>query len=202
MTSPGLTKGIEAPPPAMVLGILETAIEREPVRGRAALAAYCTHLSLAQPACQDLGHRHPLEAAVRAVQLYTELTPTHIRVFQPFSAIADAAAAQAFRTAGLADIAIDHLRSAITTLRECPWDIDWWRTDLVRMHLQLAHDLITLQRSNEALNVVGDLLATIENYFTDPNEQLPADLLISVTEMWHCPAQLQCAGRPVGEGQR
>ncbi|MEU9014718.1 tetratricopeptide repeat protein [Streptomyces sp. NPDC048479] len=172
-----------AAPPIEVLDLLGQAIEREPVRGRAALAAYCTHLSLPGLTRRDPDDHHLLEAAVRAVALYVELVPTDARWFQPVSAIASADAAHAFREVGLSDISIDHLRSVITTLREHPLDVGWWRANLARLHVKLARSFIALHRNSEGINVVHEMLADIDQYFAEPGKLLPTDLDTSVNEL-------------------
>lgn len=185
-----------AAPSIEVLDMLGQSIEREPVRGRAALAAYCTYLSLTGLARRDLDHHHVLEVAERAVKLYSELVPTNVRWFRPIAAIASADAAEVFRAAGAAGDAIECLRFGITTLREHGWDVFWWRTDLVRLQVELARSFIALQRTSEGTTVVHEMLADIDQYFAGPGEQLPADLGTAVNELRDWADWLYSANRP------
>ncbi|MFJ9151766.1 tetratricopeptide repeat protein [Streptomyces sp. NPDC102270] len=191
-----------AAPPIQVLDLLGQAIEHEPVRARAALAAYCTHLSLTRLSRRDLDHHQVLEVAERAVKLYSELIPTNVKWFRPFAAIASADAAEVFHAAGSADDAIECLRFAITTLREHGWDVFWWRADLVRFQVELARSFIALHRTSEGTNVVHEMLADINQYFTGPGEQLPADLGAAVNELRDWADGVDSANRPADEGPR
>ncbi|MFJ8024620.1 CHAT domain-containing protein [Streptomyces sp. NPDC096311] len=190
-----------AAPPTAVLNLLGQATEREPVRARAALAAYCTGSILSGLARRDADRHHLLEAAVRAVTLYTELVPTDTRRFQPFSSIASADAAKVFHAVGLADIAIDYLRSAISAFREHPWGVGWWPTDLVRLHVELAQSFVALHRTNAGTSVVHEMLADINQYFAGP-DQLPADLGTAVNELRDWADRVDSANRQAGRGPR
>ncbi|MFJ1975502.1 hypothetical protein ACIO93_43700, partial [Streptomyces sp. NPDC087903] len=191
-----------AAPPMEVLDLLAQATEREPVRGRAALAAYCTHLSLTHLARRDLDHHHVLEVVERAVKLYSDLVPSDVRWFRPFAAIASADAAEVFYAAGSTDDAIECLRFAIATFREHGWDVFWWRTDLVRHQVELARSFIALHRMSDGTYVVHEMLADIDQYFAGSGEQLPADLGIAVNELRDWAEGLDSANRPADEGPR
>ncbi|GAX58443.1 CHAT domain-containing tetratricopeptide repeat protein [Streptomyces olivochromogenes] len=188
--------------PIQVLDLLGQAIEHEPVRARAALAAYCTHLSVTGLARRDLDHHHVLEVAERAVELYSELIPTNVKWFRPFAAIASADAAKVFHATGSTDHAIECLRFAITTLREHGWDAFWWRTELLRLQVELARSFIALHRTSEGINVVHEMLADINQYFTGPGEQLPAELGAAVNELREWADGVDSANRPPDEGPR
>ena len=161
-------------PPA-VLQMLEGAAERDPVRGRAILAAYCTHLWRHPP-----GGQYPeymAAVATRAMRLYGELMVTDLRRFRPYLAVAFADQAQFLRdTAADTESAVQSLRFTIETLKGHGWDAGWWRIDLAGFQAALAQWLIEQAHDDQAAEVVQQLRDDLAEHFDDPPEQLPPAL--------------------------
>jgi hypothetical protein len=170
-------------PEQTVWDLLEAAAVRDQVRGRPALAAYCTHLCLIRRKAGDLeGAAQPGQ---RAIRLYTDLLFTDLGRFGPFLAIAIADLGEVFAVGGFAEGMIQQLGYAVDTLRQHgrPVDFRWWRTDLVEFQAALAGWLIRSGHNAEAVPVVEALLSDVDQHFTAHAEDLPPKLEARVSRL-------------------
>lgn len=167
--------------PDVALALLDAAAERDPLRGRTVLAAYCSHLWRNPPDGQPAEYQADL--AVRAVQIYTELLATDMARFRPYVVMAFADQAASLRVHGDMITALELLRFAITTLKEHDRDVDWWRVDLAAFQAALARWLIELGRTAEAAQAVGQMLADVDDTFTDPEREMPPALREEVANL-------------------